>query len=282
MPTAHTFAEQSECARNALKIHVRNMGVAKIEYMKPSYTARYASEPINGGNRDVLIENWYFPWIRKKSAVEKVARSAGSAATAATLGVAAAADTTLSPFPPGFAPTPGMAQSLVDDIYATGPGGVSKHLVDDHTWTGMLVTVLDGMDTLMANAEEREDKRTAKRMLREIIRRATWNLSIVRFRSLIWRNRNSRPLKAYHIREVQVARIDPSEREHFEQIPLIDLERNTREISRYKWDFRADRNLMGLLGVGTAVWYPPQIDAVGDSIEIYDPNDPRSTGQSWA
>jgi len=54
-------------------------------------------------------------------------------------------------------------------------------------------------------------------------------------------------------------------------VPLVDLERNTHEISCYKWDCRADRNLSGLLHVGTAVWRPPAIDAPGDNIEIGEP-----------
>lgn len=249
---APTRQAMNQGVLTALRNHLQAQNIHEFDFHGPEYTSTIVKLPVGdnwGFNHDTLVEAWFFSVRKRKTGKDKAAHKAKVAAGAVFRNAMTAADTTMSPFPPGFAPTSGTADQLVGDIYAVRPGtNISTHLYHDRTWTGALTKIFTTLDKLGETPQERASRKAADAELKRQIHRAKWPAYMVRTYTLLLGNRGTRPMRGYFLRPIEIGQIPPDTRTH---ILTKGFPQMTLNLTRYWWVIREDGAVPGeLLPVG--------------------------------
>jgi len=248
---APSRSEMNQGVLQVLRTHLAAAeGIQEFDFQGPEYTSTIINYPVGARNdlvKETVVEGWFFSVRKKRRTRQKLAHKARVAAGAGLRGALTAADTTMNPFPPGFAPTSGMASELVGEVYAVRPGtNISTHLYHDRTWTGGLVKIFDSLGTLGHDAKML--RRQADAMLKEQVHRAEWPAFMVRIYTILFGNRGTRPMRGYHIRRVEAGQIPPFTRDDMltKGFPQMAL-----KLTPYWWDVPPEGGAPGpLLPVG--------------------------------
>lgn len=233
---APTRQEMNQGVLTALRSHLRAQNIYEFDFQGPEYTSTIIKMPVGdagGFNHDTLVQAWFFSVRKKKSGKEKAAHKAKVAAGAAFRNTMTAADTTMNPFPPGFAPTQSAADQLVGDVFAVRPGtNISTHLYHDRTWTGALTKIFTTLDKLGESPQERASRKAADAELKRQVHRAKWPAYMVRTYTILYGNRGTRPMRGYFLRPIEIGQVPPDTRTH---ILTRGFPQMTLGLTRYWW-----------------------------------------------
>jgi hypothetical protein len=232
-PTRH---EMNQGVLQVLREHLVTQRIQEFDFQGPEYTSKIVNLPVGDDSnllKKTAVEAWFFSVRKKKTRAQKFGHKLKVATGAGLQGTLAAADTGLGAFPPGFAPTPGMAAEAVGDIYAVRPGtNISVHLYHDRTWTGGLVKLFDSLDKLGYTDEEKRSRKQADAMMKKMMHREKWPAYMVRIYTPLYGNEGHRPMRGFHIRRVEVGEIPPSTRD---DMLTRGFPQMTLELSPYWW-----------------------------------------------
>jgi hypothetical protein len=247
-----------------LRNHLATEGIDEFDFQGPEYTRTFVNMPV-GDDFNVVkktaVEAWFFSVRKQRTKAQKFGHKVKVVAGAGFRGALAAADTGLGAFPPGFAPTPGMADQLVGEMYAVRPGtNISARLYHDRTWTGALVKIFDSLDKLGYTEEEKRRRQQADGMMKEMMHRAKWPAYIVRIYTTLYGNEFVRPMRGYRIRRVEVGPIPPLTRDGMLTSGFPQM---TLNLTPYWWQVPPDGGAPGpIVAVGPN---PPTAEELADA-----------------